>query len=68
VADDIDHAQAYDMAHRETMIAAHRLDQAERPSAEMCDECGDPIPEARRAALPGVRLCIFCQRTREQTR
>ncbi|MBQ0764080.1 DksA/TraR family C4-type zinc finger protein [Marinobacter psychrophilus] len=26
-----------------------------------CEECGREIPEARRAALPGVRLCIKCQ-------
>jgi phage/conjugal plasmid C-4 type zinc finger TraR family protein len=26
-----------------------------------CAECGAPIPEARRAALPGVRLCVDCQ-------
>ncbi len=26
-----------------------------------CEECGDPIPEARREAVPGVRLCIKCQ-------
>ena len=26
-----------------------------------CEECGDPIPEARRSAVPGVRLCIRCQ-------
>lgn len=26
-----------------------------------CEECGEEIPEARRTALPGVRLCIHCQ-------
>ena len=26
-----------------------------------CEECGEEIPEARRKALPGVRLCIECQ-------
>lgn len=26
-----------------------------------CEECGDPIPKARRTAVPGVRLCINCQ-------
>jgi phage/conjugal plasmid C-4 type zinc finger TraR family protein len=26
-----------------------------------CEECGEPIPEARRKALPGVRLCVECQ-------
>jgi phage/conjugal plasmid C-4 type zinc finger TraR family protein len=26
-----------------------------------CEECGDPIPPARRKAIPGVRLCVSCQ-------
>ncbi|GEN26640.1 hypothetical protein HVA01_02860 [Halovibrio variabilis] len=30
-------------------------------SLEACEECGDPIPEARRKAIPGVRLCVVCQ-------
>ena len=32
-----------------------------------CEECGDPIPEARRQALPGVRLCILCQEELDKT-
>lgn len=30
-------------------------------SLKNCAECGTTIPEARRQALPGVRLCIACQ-------
>lgn len=26
-----------------------------------CDECDKTIPEARRKAIPGVRLCVACQ-------
>lgn len=26
-----------------------------------CSECGAEIPEARRKAIPGVRLCVGCQ-------
>ena len=36
-------------------------------SASECDECGEPIPEARRQALPGVRLCIGCQSRAEKS-
>jgi RNA polymerase-binding transcription factor DksA len=35
------------------------------PSAEYCDDCGELIPERRRAALPGVRTCISCQSARD---
>ena len=31
------------------------------PSLRNCAECGNEIPQARREALPGVRLCISCQ-------
>ena len=31
------------------------------PSLKHCEECGTAIPEARRKAVPGVRLCIACQ-------
>ena len=30
-----------------------------------CAECDEPIPEKRRAALPGVKLCIDCQQERD---
>ncbi len=26
-----------------------------------CEACGEPIPEARRRAVPGVRRCVACQ-------
>ena len=26
-----------------------------------CEECEAAIPEARRAAVPGVKLCVTCQ-------
>ncbi len=35
--------------------------QAEQPSAEFCEECGEDIPEMRRKLVPGVQLCIHCQ-------
>jgi phage/conjugal plasmid C-4 type zinc finger TraR family protein len=34
--------------------------------AEHCDECGDDIPPARRAAVPGVRTCVTCQSGRDK--
>lgn len=30
-------------------------------SATVCSECNEPIPEARRQALPGVQTCVDCQ-------
>jgi phage/conjugal plasmid C-4 type zinc finger TraR family protein len=31
-----------------------------------CEECDANIPEARRKAVPGVRLCVPCQEVRDQ--
>jgi phage/conjugal plasmid C-4 type zinc finger TraR family protein len=39
--------------------ARSRLPSGE--SARECDECGAGIPQARRDAIPGVRLCVVCQ-------
>ncbi|WP_373745979.1 TraR/DksA family transcriptional regulator [Neisseria dentiae] len=36
------------------------------PPAFECEECGDPIPEARRQAVPACRTCIACQQEIEQ--
>ena len=30
-----------------------------------CAECDEPIPEARRKAIPGVKLCIDCVAERD---
>ena len=40
--------------------------QASEPSLEECEECGDEIPLARRLAIPGVRLCVFCKEKQER--
>lgn len=36
-----------------------------RESAREC-QCGNAIPEKRRAALPGVTTCVDCQAAREK--
>ena len=42
-------------------IARVRANLPQGPGRETCEECDAPIPEARRKAVPGVRLCIDCQ-------
>ena len=44
-------------------MQARRVPQGE--SLTECAECGEPIPEARRTAIPGVKLCIDCQSERD---
>jgi phage/conjugal plasmid C-4 type zinc finger TraR family protein len=31
-----------------------------------CEQCETAIPEARRKAMPGVRLCVACQAENEK--
>ena len=40
-------------------LARSRMPKGE--SLTRCQECGEKIPEGRRKALPGVRLCVACQ-------
>lgn len=35
------------------------------PGRSHCQDCGEPIPLARRQAMPGARLCLACQQTRD---
>ena len=43
-----------------------RASASPQQSAFGCQRCGQPIPEARRQAVPGVQTCIDCQTTIEQ--
>ncbi len=36
------------------------------PGLTHCEECGAAIPEARRQAIAGVRLCVACQEAADQ--
>ncbi len=46
-----------------------RMQAQKRPVGESlthCAECEEPIPEKRRLALPGVKLCLDCQQDRDR--
>ena len=44
--------------------ARSQLPRGESP--RRCEECDTAIPEARRQAVPGVRMCIACQEAVDQ--
>jgi phage/conjugal plasmid C-4 type zinc finger TraR family protein len=44
--------------------ARSRLPQG--PGSSHCEACGTAIPEARRSAVAGVRLCVACQKTEDR--
>lgn len=49
----------------EDAVARVRGDLPQGESLLECEECGEAIPEARRKAMPGVRLCITCQQNKD---
>ncbi|MDP3926173.1 MAG: TraR/DksA C4-type zinc finger protein [Hydrogenophaga sp.] len=73
MTDDVDRA-----SEREGEILTEALYQQARraglagktvaDSAKRCHDCDDPIPQARRAAVPGCQLCVACQGAHERTR
>ena len=54
-----------------TVEDAVKRARSELPAGESlarCSECDNEIPAARRAAVPGVRLCLPCQAERDKQR
>lgn len=54
-----------------TVEDAVRRARSELPRGESlshCAECGEEIPQARRDAVRGVRLCVGCQSEHDQDR
>jgi len=49
-------------------VARARGQLGRGPSRTNCEECGDTIPEARRNAVAGVRLCIVCQQEADESK
>lgn len=47
-------------------VARARNQKSSGPSLTHCAECGVEIPEGRRRAVPGVRLCVACQETHDK--
>ena len=42
-------------------LARHQRPSENRGSLSHCQDCGEPIPEARRKAVSGCTRCIVCQ-------
>lgn len=45
----------------EDAVKLARLQLPKGKSLSHCEECGTMIPQPRRQAIPGVRLCVSCQ-------
>ncbi|WP_035218572.1 TraR/DksA family transcriptional regulator [Desulfatibacillum aliphaticivorans] len=63
--DATDMAQEKEADFTRQAIAAARTRPGIR-TYETCRDCGDPIPLARRQAVPGCERCIDCQEEYER--
>ena len=49
-------------------VLSARAAMATGEGSDLCDDCGEIIPAARRKALPGARTCVPCQSERDGKR
>jgi len=61
----IDDAQEWQIKMLDAQIAQATA-PSHRPSAFICEECGEDIPETRRRLIIGVQRCIDCQTLAEK--
>ena len=50
----------------EDAVERAREEMPRGESRSRCEQCDSPIPQARRDAVPGVRLCVSCQDVLDQ--
>ena len=50
----------------EDAVKRARASLPKGPGRKRCEACDEPIPAARRKAIPGVRLCVDCQSERDR--
>lgn len=65
--DEIERAEGLESQAKDFTIKAIRQAAAtDRPSARFCTICEEEIPQKRRDYIPGVQLCVRCQRNLEE--
>ena len=47
-------------------VARARSGLSSGPSLSRCADCDAEIPQGRRQAIPGVRLCVTCQEAHDR--
>lgn len=61
MADVIDRAQRSEAMFMRQALERRKREHPDAQSAHECADCGEPIPEARRRAIPGCQRCMACQ-------
>lgn len=67
MSDEAEQASALESLVRNAGISAVAKNMNSRTeSLTHCLECGDPIPDKRREAFPGIELCLVCKSEEEK--
>ena len=61
MTDQFDRAQELDARYLRQSLDDHNRRRPKGASAQVCEDCGEKIPTARRKAAPGCTRCIDCQ-------
>ncbi|QEL57111.1 TraR/DksA family transcriptional regulator [Chromobacterium paludis] len=65
MSDFFDRASELETEFREQALARH-LQPLPNSGYSHCEDCGDPIPDVRRAAVPSSTRCVICQQLAER--
>lgn len=68
MTDFYDRAQALEQRQREEALAHQFSHLAHGASLSHCEDCAEPIPEARQRIVAGCTRCVQCQEDHEQAR
>ena len=68
MSDIIDRASEREAELLAEALAKHQRPSENRSSLSHCEDCGEPIPEARRKVVSGCTRCIGCQELHEMGR
>ncbi|KIA80579.1 conjugal transfer protein TraR [Chromobacterium sinusclupearum] len=64
MSDFFDRASELETEFREQALARH-FQQLQSSGYSHCEDCGEAIPAARRAAIPSCTRCVQCQQQAE---
>jgi len=62
----LEQASAIELVQRDNALHQVRAQLQGNGQAD-CEDCGDPIPDQRRAAAPSAIRCVVCQTAFERT-
>lgn len=65
MTDLIDRAQQREAEFLQSALSKHRPSE-NQASYSHCEDCGEPIPEARQKAVKGCTRCVICQEYAEK--